>query len=756
MAKFIPRDYTRWYKDEIEKEGLFPDDEVYTLFRESKNKFITVPSLKHDMEHKIQENAHMANMICITFKVSSEIKSEYLKANYCFLYAMLSKDANTMDSSNDDVNYDNLTFYMYCTSPSLISQDGEFRNRLFRFSTIKNIYRKYRRQMMFIEDMLFKKIEVDELDLEYDIFYPTVEIEKKVSNVENIIARHRFKTKFFTIFWLSLMYNVQNDLQENHMNPIIGKLLMKNMTHDHMLYKKITDHINEKDFMWILAMTQREYVEKRDDEKMRLVNFVKGQKLIPLNVMEVQYPFNISHDTWKELYIGQELEKLVYNNICPSIPLLLSWFYLKNDKIGMFDNPQQYLKLENSDRSSAIITKLRESQRLGLNERKENINDLFEQLNNSIIPTIDFVKKHLLMSEVVLGFIVQNVGRTFYDIPKMMHTPLFKNAVGDVLKNHSIFEMYIWDVVYTIYCMRTCHGVVHNDLHLNNVTINNIRSYAIMGQKIARTFDDKKSDKIFNDKNVILYKVKNFYFKRSFWWHHAYIIDFSRAVVKPHNRHMNYMQQRGNGNDYNKFKNGQYDSMVHKLVKTFPSYWTRHKESLLNYDKSNFDSFFDIYALVDVYGFCTKLLKYFKIYKLNKKSETLLNKLITLTEVYLTRGLKTLVDTPIDNTDDPFVNILIDVFTDNIIDIAECKQLYDILWIWDSTNDVKNINLSNLTKLPSFVGDVKQKTKTNNISSMAIKNKHSKIKNAKENHQRKSESIDMIQYIARRHKEKYK
>ena len=52
-----------------------------------------------------------------------------------------------------------------------------------------------------------------------------------------------------------------------------------------------------------------------------------GQKLIPLNMSEVQNPFNINYKPWKEYLISQKTQDLFINGICKGIPVIGDYFY---------------------------------------------------------------------------------------------------------------------------------------------------------------------------------------------------------------------------------------------------------------------------------------------------------------------------------------------------------------------------------------------------------------------------------------------
>ena len=49
----------------------------------------------------------------------------------------------------------------------------------------------------------------------------------------------------------------------------------------------------------------------------------------------------------------------------------------------------------------------------------------------------------------------------------------YNNLIGNpfVESSHKIFNKYMFDICYNLYCMNSLSGLIHGDLHLNNVTL---------------------------------------------------------------------------------------------------------------------------------------------------------------------------------------------------------------------------------------------------------------------------------------------
>ena len=88
-----------------------------------------------------------------------------------------------------------------------------------------------------------------------------------------------------------------------------------------------------------------------------------GQKLIPLNISEVQNPFNIKYKPWREFLISEKIQDLIINGICKGYPFIGDYFYIKDIRKTIFDNYVQYMKLEHSEQATFITRKLIEARR---------------------------------------------------------------------------------------------------------------------------------------------------------------------------------------------------------------------------------------------------------------------------------------------------------------------------------------------------------------------------------------------------------
>ena len=673
------------------------------------------------------------NYICTTFKVTS-LKTD-MSANYGFLYSSDMKYYNKIELAK---TRDNPVCIMYCISPSMLSQDGEYRNRLLRFGQYHMIVEKYAAVFEAIEKFLIHKLERNELTLEYEHFFPQVEFEILAGEIDHKIVEDSIVMRFFSIFWIIEVYNLSIGLQENHINPKFNQIFFSHLDEDIKEFKRICvkfgkSYINELITFCTLPIFRRITAKGEFVPSFHSV----GQKLRPLNVGEVQEPLNIVYDQWREIFLSSKAADLLANIICPSFAVFVDWFYIKNSKKGLFDNEQQYQKLDHSERALSITRKLRETQRITYMRDKNSkkfLNGMFQTLYDKIEDPIDFAKANLMMSNVTLGFVTENVGRTIYDLPALEKSSVWNAAVGDVLKNPVLFRKYMWDVCYALLALNVKCGMTHSDLHLNNVTINNLDT----------------TSKTKNPWSV--YNVMGYWFGFETKGPYACIIDFSRGTINP--REIEKYPYFSNREEFDRFVDHQNTRIITVLDQTIPTFMKIHAEKIIELLKTDFDKFYKLYSAVDTYNFCSKLSKYLSDKTTKKENIALLNHIVKISEHYLTNVMLKVINNPHMTFEWPIFTVLKECFTDNIFDHAKPRD-WNIIDIWVLDRPMK-YSLDRYEQWPPIIKAVHgMKDPADPDSIYLIKSVTWTDTLRKDYEKFRKEQMTMVRYIAKRHKEKY-
>ena len=150
------------------------------------------------------------------------------------------------------------------------------------------------------------------------------------------------------------------------------------------------------------------------------------------------------------------------------------------------------------------------------------------------------------MSNVALCIVSEYIGRTVADIPHLMINSSFYNKVfTNVFSNIGHFRKYMFEIIYSLYCMNSKCGVIHGDLHLNNATMQprfsddigvTSKNMYILYILDSKSIDITEYSKIYNKtSNKPIYKtidMQNTQNKLQFIFPHEFmhmsLIDFNR------------------------------------------------------------------------------------------------------------------------------------------------------------------------------------------------------------------------------------
>lgn len=724
------------------------------------------------------------------------------------IYAFIYTEINEHDKyiSQNDIVDEKIIYRYYSIGSSYLSRDGEYRGNLNTFTGLYRLKNELPGIWKTITEYIVHKFHKRKYKITFEHFYPTNKHATFNDSLEISIREHRFPMDLFVLSWyLHISRTIRKELPQN-MNPKFGLLMQKYI----------------KDDIAFITNVTRSYPLMRKIQHLCLdfkphVRF--GQKLIPLNLAEVENPFDILYKPWREFIVTAFISNLVINNICSSFPLVNSWLYMRNIKKGLFDNAIQYDKLDKSDSTKEIInimlqahkytqhieSDIKKSKNLG----KSWLEYKFNILGNAIHKSIDYAKRELIMSDTVIGIILSRIGQTFIDALKWS-----KQKGVDLTKkdNCEIFIRHVFEICYALYCVHDIYGIIHADLHLNNISLNNNYAPTYGGRKNmavkeedpsnTQTFtkDQKMSkltkwsllgmtsdsasvekenlmfkedvtvDTLFDiaqiDNPLVLYILDDdtdaqFIFPTNGF--QACIFDFSRCIVHPTKAIEMHLPALPKSyapvSDLHKFTKDQIDKMVGLCISLIPDYADK-EEDLHTLFKNNFDAAFKLLSVADILGFTQKLLIYFtKEEKLCLESLNILKKINKLADSYLSFELNNLLHDPhyvktILNMEKPMYAIMKEVFHDYTVQFYPKKINGNIVDMYVFNNDIK-YSLNQYESYPEYLTkpcpSLKQDKRYDEIASQ-IKNRVSILEKFDK---KQLLNLKMINYIANRHREKY-
>uniref|UniRef100_A0A6C0LJD5 Protein kinase domain-containing protein n=1 Tax=viral metagenome TaxID=1070528 RepID=A0A6C0LJD5_9ZZZZ len=322
-----------------------------------------------------------------------------------------------------------------CMSPTYISTKGEFRDGFIEYSQLEYVFNNYSKELIPIENHVRDKLSKGQILLEYE-FYP----ESKI--IDEDISMLGFKL-------------------------LIGSLYL-------LLYKRYNNQIQiHTDKLYLEALKDIDKIDIKNYNK-DIYNFLfkgnlerpYGQKLIPLSVGEAIKINNISYSSWRELFISYATSDMVINGISPNFAISANWSYIEGADKDMFDNPPIKEKYIQNEEVIKVISKLKE-----LYRNSENIFGMDVQ-REKIYDTITNLSSYKLLSNIAIARIDEFAGATIGTIPyAVKNADVMPKKYKLFLSNVTVFDKVIFDLFYACHVLHKKIGVVHLDLHLNNITI---------------------------------------------------------------------------------------------------------------------------------------------------------------------------------------------------------------------------------------------------------------------------------------------
>jgi len=750
---------TRWYiKDYKEKYLQFPtSNKILNFIKDKKNDYLYIYGAYKRLGNIINLSYNLqidiVNTICTIFKIRDT--QENIETIYSFGYYEKTEKRTEPGFIPHGCNF---SYKYFNIGGSFMSKDGEYRSGIIEMKNIKTITENPNLRKVFtaIREYLVKKITERRWSLFKEYFFPTDD--QKICETELEYRSYVLQMELFILTWFNDMFNEYHNIVENHLNAKYKQIIFKYKIEDLEFFNTLIKLYGNDVILQFRNISMNIF----NDSRSAMITTKLGQKITPLTIAEAQNPFNIKYGPWKEYLISNYFSNFVVNNVSPGFCMINAFFYIKNARKGLFDNNIQYEKMERSELALQIVELLNRAQlftheniRRNSSIKKEIISHLsqkFKVLHTQIQDPIDFAKEEIIMSNVALCMISEYVGRTIMDVLYITRSSSYYNEMvckPFTLPGYPFFAKYMFDLCYNIYCMNSIGGVIHGDLHLNNVTLNdfaykgNYKLSTIKNPTVLYVLGDKKNQYIFP---TCGYNIS--------------IIDFSRSIILP--------EKIENFNDdslpkshsiiknLKKFQSEQVERMLNVYLNYTDSYTNQDEIRILI--KNHFEAVFKLLTATDIYGFTLKLLKVFEIGDKSivvphKNCIDLLKKLNNSAEQFVISEMNKLIhdkayEKHILEMEWPISTIIKNCFYNYLIETSDMGNIVDI---YNISNKL-TFSLNKLDNFPDSISEYKELTHNNKITTIDI----TKIKNRRKKFEKKKvEGMKMINYIANRQKHKY-
>ncbi len=531
-------------------------------------------------------------------------------------------------------------------SLSSISKDGEYKHRIANIDKLQSLFTHP--IIIEIYDYLTNNFNNKEFDLDFSIY--NLNKSNMYSNYKKLLLNKILLLKVYTLTWLTELYVKNKNNQLLNVEEVFFNTLAT--PKDIIFFKNIFDKnkLIITDFM--------NFIYYAEDTRLDL-----GQKLMPFNYTQLKNYGHLIHFQWKEMLINRIINNLIHNNISLSFSLFANWILISKSNKNLYNNTEIFKKIDYSDQIKNILNYLylAKNNLLQINNVK-----LISKLEKKLHNIIEITQNNMLMSNVSLNFFSEYSGKTLFNHLNLILTGYNNKLLGDFTQDYNLFCKYIFDIIYSLYCLNL-KGVIHGDLHLNNITmflnskvdtgsnviydlnstfnndiVNYINTYPnIYDTNKNNNFDSSDSSDNFNTDIGDLDNC--FQFEHTGYF--SCIIDYGRSFVLLKLIDENIIEKEKSTVRQTYIKN-ETKRIIAELNKIFPNFIKNnlHKLKFLLKNK-NFNILFIYFTAYDTFTFITNLLIFLKkssiIYKknFNPKIIELLTKLSKKSYFYLEKIL---------------------------------------------------------------------------------------------------------------------
>lgn len=551
-------------------------------------RFENLSEIKHYLYPKKTE------YICTSFKIfrksstsiiQNKNNDEYINTIYAMMYS-------SYDEKTNEINCEFIS-----ASPTFRSSDGEYRHRFISVNQFINIYETNIKLTDMVEQHLIQQL--DSGDIWFDINHIIPNNSKETAiKLNKIIDTKRFAILFYVSSWFVDFIRYHNKVIENHINEgFVNAMFSKD---DVDLYKLI----NENNTLFNIGNIQIKFTKHRRDENHSTMSLELGQKFIPVSIYDVESVNDLTLSPWREIYIAKLVSNLIINGISPNYPLYNDWFFIQGNTNNFWSNKISHIKIQHSEITKKIVKSIEAARRGAfiinpIDKKELYLSYNMEGLSQAIEIPMDYAEQEIILADYILCSLTEHLGRTLADVPALMMYDEYNTMIaGPMFKNFSLFSKMIFEYCYGLYCLNDKYGIVHGDIHLNNVTIFNKRHIV---KTVYDQVDRNKMPDVYPlviNPHVIYNIVTNdkeLYYIFPSSGCNAGIIDFSRAFI------YNDIIKKEFGDKYDIILNDQKRRLMKTLEKEIPDFYNSNKDNLELTLINNFNETYKIFMGVDMF-----------------------------------------------------------------------------------------------------------------------------------------------------------
>ena len=321
-----------------------------------------------------------------------------------------------------------------------------------------------------------------------------------------------------------------------------------------------------------------------------------GVKIVPMFARETQLPFDYNLGAWRELEITKLVGDITVAYISPSFAIYNQWSYVEAVSARLFENRAMLDRYERSLVAERAVADLR-SGRAQVDGAPAALHNYYsEELSSHIYESLEYAQSHLVMSSVALLHSIEHVGLTLAGWPAFIRrSAVVRPSQQQLFADEASFARLLFEYAYGARCLHEHLGVVHGDLHSNNLTV-----YGWGRAEAKRSGPDAEFRMLYTDP-VVLYLAGPRGEADSYLFPAAGIsgclIDYSRAIIGPAFRPR---LEAGRSAQYaTNFYRDQVNRVMRTLHRYAPEYVLKHQDAIKGAAYADFGAVFGALCAVD-------------------------------------------------------------------------------------------------------------------------------------------------------------
>lgn len=454
-------------------------------------------------------------------------------------------------------------------SPTFDSRDGEYRHHFVQAKSFLTTYEKLASDLMPIEEAVLEMVAANTLNLN-SYGYP-------LNKLDDIIVSAEV-------------------LRLPVLAAVVSLLLHRESIHTSRDYTKFYSTVTGN------TPGLKEMISKAEEKGEYVIMFARtvaaggvyrmvecGQKLIPMHTREVMEPFDDRYGTWRELRLMQLAGDLVVNSVAPGFSVFNQWAYIEGVDADLFENKAMADRFRRGGAAEASSASLREARR-----RLEALEPTYhsERYSALLYESLEYAQSFLLMSSTALLATMEHVGLTLGTYGMLLKKKTYP-FTPELFSNADKLTHLLWGYVYGAHCLHGKLGIVHTDLHANNMTVHHwgypthYRQSAPVGHRPR--YHDPRTVYVAGPRG----EPDTYLFPST--GHNGSIIDFSRAILGPA---FQFDSRHAPGYAANYYRD-QVDRVMRAFARYAPEFMRSRETAVRAAVLANFEVVFPILCAVD-------------------------------------------------------------------------------------------------------------------------------------------------------------